>query len=227
MYQPTNIQSPSAIGSVEVNKVLRNTYMLLGLTLVFSTITAGLTMAMNMGYGAGLICSLAAMGLIWFVLPRTANSANGIWVVFAFTGLIGAGLGPVISHYLKMANGSMIIMQALGGTALVFLTLSAYTLTTRKNFSFLGGFIAVGVTVMLLMMVFLIGASLFGYQFSGLSLMFSAGVILLMSAIILYQTSEIIHGGETNYLLATTSLYLSIVNIFSSLLNILGATSDD
>jgi len=141
--------------------------------------------------------------------------------------LIGAGLGPIINRYLSMANGSAIIMQALAGTAIVFVGLSAYVLTTRKSFNFLGGFVAVGMMVMLAVMVFLLGASFLGYQFSGLHLAFSAGIVLLMSALILYQTSEIIHGGETNYIMATTSLFLSIVNLFTSLLHLLGVTSDE
>ena len=196
--------------------------MLLGMTLAFSTVAAAISMASGIGYGAGLIMSLIAMALIWFVLPRTANSSAGLLVVFAFTGLIGAGLGPILNKYLSMTNGSSIIMQALGGTAVVFIGLSAYVLTTRKNFNFLGGFVAVGVMLMLAVMLFLFGASFFGYQFSGLHLAFSAGIVLLMSALILYQTSEIIHGGETNYIMATTSLYLSIVNLFTSLLHLLG-----
>lgn len=216
----------AASRSVEVNKVLRNTYMLLALTLLFSAVTAGISMAIGMGRGTGLVMSLAAMALIWFVLPRTANSSSGLLVVFAFTGLIGAGIGPLLSHYLSFANGPSIVMQALGGTAITFLGLSAYTLISRKNFNFLQGFVTIGIIVMLVAMLVLIGASLFGFNVSGLSLAFSAGVILLMSALILYQTSEIIHGGETNYLLATTSLYLSIVNIFTSLLHLLGMSDD-
>ncbi len=227
MYQPANIQSGAHLSTVETNKVLRNTYMLLGITLGFSAITATLSIAAGVGYGLGLIFSLAAIGLVWFVLPKTANSGAGIGVVFAFTGLIGAGLGPTLNHYLHMANGGTLIMQALAGTALVFLTLSAYTLTTRKNFSFLRGFLAVGVILMLVVVAFLVIAGLMGYQFSGVSLALSAGVVLLMSAMILYQTSEIIHGGETNYLLATTTLYMSIVNLFTSILHLLGVTNDD
>lgn len=227
MQNISNIQNIQTLDQSQTAKVLRNTYMLLGLTLAFSAVCAGVSMAANLGQGAGLVMSLMAMGLIWFVLPRTANSANGVFVVFAFTGLIGAGLGPTINHYLHMANGPSIIMQSLGGTAAVFLGLSAYVLTTRKNFQFLGGFLAAGMMVMLAVMVFIIGASFFGYQFSGLSLALSAGIVLLMSALILYQTSEIIHGGETNYLLATTSLFLSIVNLFTSLLHLLGISSDE
>lgn len=218
--------SPS-MSQVESSKVLRNTYMLLGMTLAFSATTAAISMAAGLGHGVGLVMSLVAMGLIWFVLPRTANSSAGLLVVFAFTGLIGAGLGPILNKYLSMTNGSAIIMQALGGTAVVFIGLSAYVLTTRKNFNFLGGFVAVGMILMLAIMVFLLGASFFGYQFSGLHLAFSAGIVLLMSALILYQTSEIIHGGETNYILATTNLYLSIVNLFTSLLHLLGISSDE
>ncbi len=227
MQEVYNAQSTQVVSQSEVSKVLRNTYFLLGLTLAFSTLSSGVAMAIGIGHGTGLVMSLIAMGLIWFVLPRTANSAAGLAVVFAFTGLIGAGLGPLISRYLAMENGGAIIMQALGGTAAIFIGLSAYVLTSRKNFSFLGGFVAVGMMLMLVIMLFLLGASFFGYQFSGLHLAFSAGIVLLMSALILYQTSEIIHGGETNYILATTSLYLSIVNLFTSLLHLLGMSSDD
>jgi len=229
MYQPSNVHPDysQSLAAADSHKVLRNTYMLLGLTLVFSAVTAGLSIALGVGYGLGMIFSLVAMGLIWFVLPKTANTGAGIGVVFAFTGLIGAGLGPLLNHYLHMANGGMLITQALAGTALVFLTLSAYTLTTRKNFNFLSGFIAVGVILMLVVMAFLLIANLMGYHFSGITLAFSAGIVLLMSAMILYQTSEIIHGGETNYLMATTTLYLSIINLFTSLLQLLGVASDD
>ncbi len=227
MQEVYSSQSTQALSQNEASKVLRNTYFLLGLTLAFSTLCAGGAMAAGIGHLAGLIMSLVAMALIWFVLPRTANSTTGLAVVFAFTGLIGAGLGPVLNKYLAMANGGTIILQALGGTAVIFVGLSAYVLTSRKNFNFLGGFVAVGMMLMLAVMLFLLGASFFGYQFSGLHLAFSAGIVLLMSALILYQTSEIIHGGETNYILATTSLYLSIVNLFTSLLQLLGASSDD
>lgn len=227
MQEVYSTKASHSVSQAESSKVLRNTYMLLGMTLAFSAVTAAISMAAGLGHGAGLIMSLVAMGLIWFVLPRTANSSTGLLVVFAFTGLIGAGLGPILNKYLSMTNGSTIIMQALGGTAVVFVSLSAYVLTTRKNFNFLGGFVAVGMILMLVIMLFLIGASFFGYQFSGLHLAFSAGIVLLMSALILYQTSEIIHGGESNYILATTSLYLSIINLFTSLLHLLGISSDE
>ena len=227
MQEVYSTQTNHSVSQAESSKVLRNTYMLLGMTLAFSAVAAAVSMASGLGYGAGLVMSLIAMALIWFVLPRTANSSSGLLVVFAFTGLIGAGLGPILNKYLSMTNGSAIIMQALGGTAIVFIGLSAYVLTTRKNFNFLGGFVAVGMILMLAIMLFLLGASFFGYQFSGLHLAFSAGIVLLMSALILYQTSEIIHGGETNYIMATTSLYLSIVNLFTSLLHLLGISNDE
>lgn len=221
-------KTPSAVlDSASTNKVLRNTYMLLSITLAFSTFTAAVSMALGISSMAGLVMSLSALALIWFVLPRTANSSTGLWVVFAFTGLIGASLGPVLNRYLGLSNGGQIIMQALGGTALIFAGLSAYVLTTRKNFSFMGGFVAVGCMVMLVVALFMLGASFFGYHFSTLSLVFSVGVMILMSCLILYQTSEIIHNGETNYLIATTNLYLSIVNMFTSLLHLLGLASDD
>ncbi len=212
--------------SVEVNKVLRNTYMLLALTLAFSAVTAGIAMAANMSHGMGLIMSIVAIGLVWFVLPKTANSSKGLLVVFAFTGLIGASLGPIVNYYMSMSGGTSIVMQALGGTAVIFFALSGYTLTTRKDFSFLRGFVMTGLIVMIVCMLVLMGASMFGFDVSALHLAFSAGIVLLMSALILYQTSAIIHGGETNYIMATTSLYLSIINLFTSLLHLLGAGNE-
>lgn len=227
MQDISTIQTSQTLSEVDSSKVLRNTYMLLGLTLAFSAVTAAIAMAAGIGHGVGLVMSLIALALVWFVLPKTANSSTGLLVVFAFTGLIGASLGPILNHYLKMAHGGTIIMQAMGGTAAVFIGLSAYALTTRKNFKFLGGFIVAGFVLLIAASLFVIGASFFGYQFSATSLAISAGVVLLMSALILYQTSEIIHGGETNYILATTTLFMSIINLFTSLLHLLGASSDD
>lgn len=220
--------SQSAVStSAASNKVLRNTYMLLSMTLAFSTLTAAVSMTMGLSSTAGLVMSLVALAMIWFVLPRTANTAAGIWVVFAFTGLIGASLGPLLSRYLAMANGGQLIMQALGGTTLIFAGLSAYVLTSKKDFSFMRGFVAAGMMVLLISVIFMLGASFFGYYFSTFHVILSAFVVLLMSAAILYETSAIIHGGETNYIMATTSLYLSIVNLFTSLLHLLGVANDD
>mgnify|MGYP001596656624 CR=1 FL=1 len=214
-------QAASTGSVIGTNKVLRNTYMLLSMTLMFSAITAATTMAMGIGHGTSLMMSLAALGLIFFALPRTQNSASGIWVVFAFTGLIGGSLGPMLNYYMATANGGALIMQALGGTALVFFGLSGYALTTKKDFSFMGGFLMVGLLVAIVAMI----ANIF-LQIPAMSLAISAGIVLIMSGLILFDTSRIVNGGETNYIRATVSLYLNIVNLFTSLLHLLGAMDD-
>ncbi|MGK0442491.1 MAG: modulator of FtsH protease [Pseudohongiellaceae bacterium] len=216
----------SADSALATNKVLRNTYMLLSMTLLVSAGAAGLAMWSNLSYGAGMMMSIAAIVLIWFVLPKTANTSKGIYVVFAFTALLGGALGPVLNHYLAMANGSQIVMQALGGTALVFFTLSGYVLTTRKDFSFMAGFLMTGLVVVVLIAVALMFGSMFGLNLPAAQLALSGGIVLLMSGFILFDTSRIIHGGETNYLMATVSLYLNIYNLFTSLLHILGVMRD-
>lgn len=222
----TDTQQASA-RSQEVSKLLRNTYMLLGMTLLFSAATAGISMALNLGHGIGLICSIAALVLVWFVLPKTANSSAGLAVVFAFTGLLGAALGPMLNHYLALPNGSSIVMQALGGTALVFFGLSGYVLTTGKDFSFMGGFLMTGLMVVIFAALGTMVAGFFGVNISGIHLAISAAVVFLMSGFILYDTSRIINGGETNYIYATTALYLDIYNLFTSLLHLIGAFSSD
>ena len=208
--------------ALATNKVLRNTYALLSITLVFSAVMAMASTVMNIGYGASLACSFGALALIWFVLPRTAESATGVAVVFAFTGLLGFGLGPVLNHYLNMANGAELIATSMGGTAIIFFALSGYALTTQRDFSFLGGFLFAGLIVVLL-------AALAGIflQMPGLWLAINAAVIMIFSGFILFDTSRIINGGETNYILATTGIFLSIYNIFISLLHLLGFASSD
>ena len=222
--QVSNYAQPSALAT---NKVLRNTYMLLSMTLAFSAICAGGAMAIGLGHGASLIMMIAAIALVWFVLPRTANSSAGLGVVFLFTGLLGASLGPTISYYLGLASGGEIVMQALGGTAFIFLTLSFYVLSSKKDFSFMGGFLFVGLMVLVVASVGAMVASFFGVNVSIFSLAISAASVLLFSGFILYDTSRIINGGETNYIMATVSLYLSIYNIFVHLLHLLGAMNDD
>ncbi|HEY9033730.1 MAG TPA: Bax inhibitor-1/YccA family protein [Pseudomonadales bacterium] len=220
--QPNNTLFESTQSSaVAVNKVLKNTYMLLSLTMLFSALMAGVSMMMNVGVGAHLLASIGAIALIWFVLPRTANSEKGIITVFAFTGLLGFGLGPVINHYLHTANGSQIVMQALAGTGIIFLSLSAYVMTSKKDFSFLAGFLMTGMIIAVVAMI----ANIF-LQIPVLSLSISAVVVFIMSGFILFETSQIIHGGQRNYILATASLYLSIYNIFVNLLHILGVMED-
>lgn len=207
---------------IETNKLIRNTYMMLSLTLIFSAITAGISMAMTLPPFISLVTMIGALVLIWFVLPRTAQSAAGLGVVFAITGLLGFGLGPTLDYYLSLPNGGQIVMTALGGTGAIFLGLSGYALISRRDFSFMGGFLFVGLIVVLLAML----GNLF-FQLPAMSMAISAGVIMLMSGFILFDTSRMIHGGEDNYLLMTISLYLSIFNIFVSLLNILGLSSED
>lgn len=216
----------SADSVLATNKVLRNTYMLLSMTMVVSAITAGLSVAMNVGHGAGLVMMLAAIGLVWFVLPKKANSPAGIYIVFAFTALMGAALGPTLNYYLATANGGQLVLEALAGTAIVFFSLSGYVLTTRKDFSFMGGFLMVGLVVLLMVMAVLFLGSFVGFHMPAAHLALSAGIVLLMSGFILFDTSRIIHGGETNYIMATVSLYLNIYNLFTSLLHLLGAMDD-
>ncbi len=217
-YSVTN----TAQNITAVNKVIRNTYTLLSMTLVFSAIMAAVSTYAQMPPMTYLLCIGGAFLLIWLVLPRTANSAAGLGVVFAITGLMGFGLGPILTQYLSLPNGPQIVATAFGGTGVIFLGLSGYALTTRKNFSFMGGFLMAG-----LLMVFVAALANIFLGMPALSLAISAIVIMLMSGFILYDTSQMIHGGETNYLFMTVSLYINIFNIFISLLHILGVTSDD
>ena len=212
--------------SADTSKVLRNTYMMLGLTMLTSSFAAMATMAVGIGYGTAVIMDIVAIALLWFVLPKTANSAAGIGVVFAFTTLLGGALGPTLNHYLAMSNGSAIVTQALGSTALVFFTLSGYVLVTGKDFSFMRGFLITGLVIALVAMIGFMIAGMFGVHISGAFLALNAMIALLMSGFILYDTSRIVNGGETNYLMATTALYLDIYNLFVSLLHLFGSSND-
>ncbi len=209
--------------SLEINKVIKNTYMLLSATFIFSAIMATISTVLNMPPMTYLISIIAAFVTIFFVLPRTANSAAGIPVVFAITGLLGFSLGPLLNQYLAMSNGSQIVGTALAGTGLIFFALSGYALTTKKDFSFMGGFLLVGMLVVFGAIL----ASIF-LSIPGLSLAISGAVVLLMSGFILYDTSQMIHKPEsTNYIVMTVSLFLNIFNIFIHLLHLLGWSSDD
>ena len=205
---------------LETNKLIKNTYILLSMTLLFSGVTAFIGIATGISHGVALVVDIAAIAMLWFVLPRTANSAAGIPVLFGITGLLGLGLGPILSYYLSVNPG--IVMTALGGTGAIFLALSGYALTTRKDFSFMGGFLMVGLLVVLgsaLLNIFL--------QIPALFLAVNAAVIMIMSGLILYQTSAMVHGGETNYIMATAGLFLSILNMFQALLHLLGAFNNE
>jgi len=212
--------SKSVQSVLETNKVLRSTYMLLGMTLLFSAVTAGISMAMQLPHFMGIVFSLAGLVTL-FIVNKKADSAAGLPWIFVFTGLLGAALGPMLNYYAAMPNGPMLIMQALGSTALVFFGLSAYAMTTKKDFSFLGGFLFVGLIVVVL--VSLVNL------FIGSSVVFmamNAAIVFIMSGLILFDTSRIINGGETNYIRATVSLYLNVYNLFTSILHLLGANND-
>lgn len=204
---------------VETNKVLRNTYMLLAMTLLFSGVVAGVSVSLNLPH-PGLIITLVGYFGLLFLTHKLANSAMGILAVFGLTGFLGYTLGPILSFYLSIPGGSQIVMTALGGTGVIFLALSGYVLVTKKDMSFMTGFLMVGILV-----AFLAGLGAMLFSMPGLALAVSAMFILLMSGMIMWQTSAIIHGGETNYILATVSLYVSLYNLFTSLLHILGAFS--
>jgi modulator of FtsH protease len=203
--------------ALATNKVLRNTYTLLSMTLLFSAACAGAAVMLNMP-PMGIVITLVGYFGLLFLTTKLRNSVWGLVSVFALTGFMGLTLGPILSMYLSIPNGDQIVMTAMGGTGVIFLGLSGYALTTRKDFSFLGGFLMVGILV-----AFLAGIASLFFSMPGLSLAVSAMFVLLMSGLILYQTSQIIHGGETNYIMATVTLYISIYNLFVSLLQLLGA----
>ena len=206
---------------LETNKVLKNTYMLLGMTLAFSAVTAGISMALNLPAFMGLVFSLIGFGLL-FVVNKMADSAKGLPAIFAFTGVMGAGLGPLLNAYLAMPGGPQVVMQSLAGTAFIFFGLSAYALQSKRDFSFMTGFLFAGLIVAIVAMI----ANIF-LGIPALSLTISAAVVMIMSGLILVDTSRIINGGETNYIRATVGLYLNIYNLFVHLLHLLGAFGGD
>ncbi|OUS16548.1 BAX inhibitor protein [Gammaproteobacteria bacterium 50_400_T64] len=216
---PAGIEKQTSI--LATNKVIRNTYILLSMTLLFSAATAGISMKLNLPHPGFIITLVGYFGLL-FLTTKFRNSSLGIVCVFALTGFMGFTLGPIINMYLGLPNGTELVMNALGATAITFVGLSFYALSSRKDFSFLGGFIMVGVIV-----AFLAGIGAYFLEMQGLSLIVSAMFVILMSAMILWQTSQIINGGETNYIMATVTLYIAIYNLFTSLLHLMGVMSDD
>ena len=219
MIEKTVIRSEQSV--LATNKVLRNTYALLSMTLIFSALCAGAAIVFKLPPMGMLVTMVGYFGLL-FLTTRFSNSGLGLLFVFALTGFMGLTLGPIINMYLSIPNGEQVVMTAMGGTGIIFLGLSGYVLTTRKDFSFIGGFLMVGILV-----AFLAGIASVFLNMPGLSLAVSAMFVLLMSGMILYQTSEIIHGGETNYILATVTLFISIYNLFLSLLQLLGVMGGD
>ena len=213
--------APMDVATRQTNRVLRNTYMLLGMTLAFSAVTATISMVLQLPTFMYLVFVLVGFGLL-FVVNRMADSAKGLPAIFAFTGVMGAALGPLLNVYLALPNGPNLVLQALGGTALIFFGLSAYALQSKRDFSFMGGFLFAGLLVAIVAMI----ANIF-LAIPALSLTISAAVVMIMSGLILMDTSRIVHGGETNYIRATVGLYLNIFNLFVHLLHLLGVFGGD
>jgi len=212
-YTPT----VERVSGATMNRVLRNTYLLLSMTLLFSASMAGVAMALNWPYPGPMITLVGYFGLL-FVTTRLRNSPWGIAAVFALTGFMGVTLGPIINIYLHYyGNGGEIVMMALGGTGVVFLAMSGLALTTKRDFSFMGKFLFVGILV-----AFFAGIANLFFHFQPLALAVSSMFVLLMAGLILFQTQQIVRGGETNYIMATVTLFVAIFNLFTALLQILG-----
>lgn len=203
------------------NRVLRNTYWLLGMTLMFSALVAGLVAQANLPPLPWFVTLIGYFGLL-FLTTKFENSSAGILCVFALTGFMGYTIGPLLNYYLATPSGGEIVMTAFGGTAMSFLTMSGIALVTKRDFSFMGKFLAVGVVV-----AFVAGLAAMLFEMSALSLAVSAMFVALSSLIILWQTSAIVNGGETNYIRATVTLFVSMYNIFVSLLQLLGFAGGD
>ena len=222
--QRNELSYPAAAreSALATNKLLRNTYMLLSATLLCTATTAGISMALALPHPGLLITLVGYFGLL-FLTAKFRNSALGLVLVFLLTGFMGLTLGPIISAYVTyFPNGDQLVMTAFGLTGLIFVGLSAYTITSQKDFSFIGGFLMVGILT-----AFVLG--LVGYFFAlpTLQLAVSGMFVLLSSGLILWQTSQIVRGGETNYIMATITLWVSIYNLFTSLLHLLGAFGGD
>ncbi len=218
--QPSVITSARQSSILATHSVLRNTYFLLSLTLLFSACTAAYAMKIN-AQGPGILVFFAGIFGLSFLVSSLRNSAWGILAAFAFTGFLGYTLGPILNLYLhNFVNGGQIIATALGATGFIFLSLSAYVLTTRKDFSYMAGFLFAAT-----MVAFIAGIAGLFFQMPLLQIVVSGAFALLSSGLILFHTSNIIHGGETNYIMATISIYVALFNLFTSLLQILGAFS--
>lgn len=217
MYSTRTSTHDSAL---QTNKVLRNTYALLSMTLLWSAVVAGVAMAYNLPHPGMIITLVGFYGLL-FMIEKNRNNATGVVFTFALTGFMGYTLGPILNMYVGAGMGD-VVMTALGGTALTFMAASAYALTTKRDLSFINGMLMAGFVVILVGMIasFFIQTPVLHLAMSGLFVLFSTGVILL-------TTQQIVRGGETNYISATVSLYVSLYNLFISLLSILGVMNDD
>jgi modulator of FtsH protease len=217
MNNPMYTATLSRPSTEVMNRVLRNTYALLSMTLLFSAVMAGVAMALNWPHPGLMLTLVGYFGLL-FLTMKLRNSAWGILSVFALTGFMGVTIGPIINAYTyAFANGTQLVMMALGGTAVIFLAMSGLALTAKKDFSFLGKFLFVGILV-----AFLAGIGAYIFNFQPLALAVSSMFVMLMAGLILYQTQQIVRGGETNYIMATVTLFVAFYNLFSSLLHLLG-----
>ncbi len=223
LRSPTTLRTTASSTVIDgaAHRVLRNTYLLLSLCLAFAAVTAGTSAALGLPHPGILITLVGYFGLL-FLVTKFRNSGWGIALVFALTGFMGYTLGPIISHYLNMPNGTQTVMTALGGTAAIFLGLSGYALVTKRDFSGMGSFLLVGILV-----AFLAGLAAIFLDMPALSLAVSAVFVLLMSGMILYETNNIVRGGETNYVMATVTLFVALFNLFTSLLHLLGFANND
>ena len=217
-YDASTTQTGSRALSASAQKVLRNTYMLLGMTLAFSALTAFFSLVT--GLQLNIIVFIVGVYGLMFLTHKLADTAWGILCAFAFTGFMGLSLGPILSMYLGAGMGDVVV-SALSMTAFVFFGLSAFALITKKDFDFMGKFLLVGGLVLMAGVI----ANLF-LGLTGLHLAISAGFVIFSSAMILFQTGQIVNGGETNYIRATVTLFVSIYNLFLSLLSLLGMNND-
>lgn len=213
---PMSTTAATTVMDSSARRVLRNTYMLLSLCLGFSALTAGAALAMDLPHPGLILTMVGYFGLL-FLVTKYRTRGLGVLFVFALTGFMGYTLGPILGMFLKLPNGAQTVMTALGGTAVIFMAMSGYALVSKRDLSFLGGFLTAGILV-----AFLASIGAIFLQIPAFSLAISAVFVLLMSGMILYETNNIVRGGEDNYIMATVSLFVSIFNLFLSLLQILG-----
>jgi modulator of FtsH protease len=222
-FRATAMRAGTATSVIDssARRVLRNTYWLLSLSIGFAAIAAAAAAMLGLP-NPGILLTLVGFYGLLFLVTKYRNSSAGIGWLFTLTGFMGYTLGPILAHYLHMANGPQIVMTAFGGTAAIFLGLSGYAMVTKRDLSVLGGFLTVGILV-----AFLAGLAALLFNIPAMSLAVSAVFVLLMSGMILYETNNIVRGGETNYVMATVSLFVTLFNLFTSLLHLLGFASRD
>lgn len=219
---PATTARPSlALDRPEAARVLRNTYALLSLTLLFSAGVAAMAVA-NRWAAPGLVITLVGYFGLLYAVHKLQNSGWALPAVFALTGFMGYTLGPLLSRTLDLPGGAGTIVAALAATGATFLALSAYVLTTRRDFSFMGGFLFAGMVIALVL-----GLAAFAFSIPALGLAVSGMVALLSAGLILFETSRIVNGGETNYVMATVGLFVSAFNLFTSLLSLMGIGGND